>query len=105
MVAGGVTGRAAGCDLLPLVHDIADLYQILGVMCVQRRHTVAVIDDNVVAVAVMALGNDNRTAVCSINGSTVSGRNVNTVVELRRTGQRRGSPSEIRGNLFIRKDE
>ena len=86
MVSGRISGRTAGCDLLALIHHIADFDEILGIMCVQCRQTVSVINYDIVAVAVMTFGNDDRTAVSRIARRTVCGGNINTVMELGSAG-------------------
>ena len=64
VAARGISGRACLCDLLTLFDFISDRYKQLGVVTVQGRDAAAVIDDNVIAIAVVIFGNDDDTGIC-----------------------------------------
>jgi len=69
VAAGGITGRASLCNLLSLCDLITDCNQKLGIVTVQRRNSAAVIDDNIISVAVVVFGNDDGSRICRSDGS------------------------------------
>lgn len=80
VVAGRVTRGANQADDIALVHGLACCAFQLRHMRIQRAVAVAVVDNNIIAIAVMPTGSNDLAGIRCNDGGTVSGTDIGTLM-------------------------